>query len=170
MITDTVFTEEMHRHLKAQNISKKERTHIINCCLIADIDRDALLDEEQYKASLCKKKELIPSEFVEHTEFIAQMRKKHPHIIPVYIHNGGSRTPREKIDQMRLGLYPGASDIFFPQLLTWVEMKKTKNYEQSESQKKFETMVIESGYKYILGIGCDDAMKKIEEVINKNNL
>jgi hypothetical protein len=167
MISDAVFAEEMHRHLKAQNVCKKDRTRIINEYLAVNIDRDAILDKEQYKAAIANKKEPVPSEFVEHTEFIAQMRQKYPAIIPVYVHNGGSRTPREKVDQMRLGLCPGASDIFFPQLFTWVEMKKTKNYNHSDKQKEFETMVTHIGYKYILGIGCDDAMKKIEEVINK---
>ncbi|MFA6060926.1 MAG: hypothetical protein WC756_22195 [Taibaiella sp.] len=151
-------------------MNKHDRIDYINNLLSQDINRDETLDKYQKNATNKWTKPPIPSEFSEHTEFIAQMRKKYPFITPVYIHNGGSRTPREKVDQMRLGLCPGASDIFFPQLFAWVEMKKTKNYEQSESQKKFEIMVIESGYKYILGIGCDDAMKKIEEVINKNNL
>lgn len=174
MISDEVFRDALDVALKWQGYLIKDRRRIINTYMRFDAEsRNHILDKEEQKArehqAAKKAAKKVVSEFEEHANFIFKMKKKYPDIVPVYIHNGGSRSPREKVDQMRLGLCPGASDVFFPQLFTWVEMKKTKSYEQSEVQKAFEKMVVLAGYDYILGIGCDDAMEKIEEVIKNKS-
>jgi hypothetical protein len=173
-ISDNVFKDDLEVALKGQGLKIADRKRVIAYAMNEPKEkRNAMLDNAEQVArehqAAKKASKKVRSEFEEHTDFIFKIKKMYPYLIPIYIHNGGSRSPREKVDQMRLGLCPGASDVFFPQIFTWVEMKKTKNYEQSEVQKSFEQMVLNAGYSYILGIGCDDAIKKLEEVI-KNKL
>ena len=167
MISDEVFTEEMHRHLKAQNICKKDRVHIINCCLIADIDRDTVLDNDQYKAALVNKKAPIPSEFSEQCDFVEWFKKEYPGIVIMSIRNGGTRTLKERTEQLREGLHPGAADLFIPAWLCWVEMKRVKGGDQSEKQKIFESYVESLGQTYLLCEGFEQAKEKIACFLKK---
>ena len=170
LISDDVFTEEMHKHLKAQNVCKKDRAKTINIYLSQDIDRDTVLDTEQDKASLFNKQSFIPSEFSEQCQFVAWFKKTYPGIVIMSIRNGGSRTPKERTEQMLEGLHPGAADLFIPAWLCWVEMKRVKGGVQSDKQKEFDSYVKSIGQTYFLCEGFEVAKKKIVNFVNASIL
>ncbi|MFA6060813.1 MAG: hypothetical protein WC756_21630 [Taibaiella sp.] len=170
MISDAVFTEEMHRHLKAQNFAKKDRIKAINLYLSQDIDRDNALDIEQDKASLFNKQAFIPSEFKEQCDFVEWFKKTYPGIVIMSIRNGGSRSPRERTEQMLEGLHTGAADLFIPAWLCWVEMKRVKGGVQSEKQLEFEAYIESIGQTYLLCEGFEVAKKKIVNFVNASIL
>jgi len=141
MISDEVFSEEMHRHLKAQNICKKDRDRRINAYLNEPIDRDIFLDNERHNAAIAKKKDPVPSEFAEQCALVAWFKQTYPGVVIMSIRNGGTRTPKERTEQLIEGLHPGAADLFIPAWLCWVEMKRVKGGIQSDKQKEFENYV-----------------------------
>jgi hypothetical protein len=160
-ISDAVFSEEMHKHLKAQNMCKKDRTRIINEYLAVNINRDSVLDQEQYKAATHKKKDPIPTEFKEQCDFVAWFKNTYPGVVIMSIRNGGHRTPRERTEQLLEGLHPGAADLFIPEWLCWVEMKRLKGGVQSDKQKEFESYINRIGQTYLLCEGFEMAKTKI---------
>ena len=169
-ISDAIFTEEMNRHLKAQNIPKKDRDKRIKEYLNEDINRDMALDLAQSQSAIANKKPLIPSEFSEQCQFVAWFKEKHPGVVIMSIRNGGSRTPKERTDQMLEGLHPGAADLFIPEWLCWVEMKRAKGGVQSDKQKEFEVYVQGIGQTYLMCEGFEIAKKKIVNFVNTSIL
>jgi hypothetical protein len=169
-ISDAVFTEEMHKHLKAQNIAKKDRKFAINAYLEQPCNRDAILDQEQYKAAISKKKEPIPTEFKEQCDFIAWFKKTYTGVVIMSIRNGGYRSPRERTEQLLEGLHPGAADLFIPEWLCWVEMKRVKGGVQSDKQKEFEWYVQSIGQTYLMCEGFEVAKTKILRFIEQGNI
>lgn len=163
MVSDEVFTEEMHRHLKAQNICKKDRDkHIYKCLNDGLLDRDAILDTEARQAAMHNKKEPIPTEFKEQCDFVAWFKKTYPGVVIMSIRNHGYRKNKEKTDQMLEGLHPGAADLFIPAFMLWIEMKRSDGGSgQSDVQKKFESYVKEYGYEYLLCSGAEEAKNKM---------
>ena len=170
MISDAVFTEEMHRHLKAQNIPKKDRDRRIKEYLKDNIDRDMFLDNEQCNAALAKKKTPIPSEFNEQCQFVAWFKKTYPGVVIMSIRNGGYRTPKERTEHLLEGLHPGAADLFIPAWLCWIEMKRVKGGVQSDNQKEFEAYIESIGQTYLLCEGFEIAKKKIVNFVNASIL
>jgi hypothetical protein len=170
-ISDEIFTEEMHRHLKAQNICKKERETIIKLHIKNELlNRDIVLDAEQYKAGLANKKEPIPTEFKEQCDFVAWFKITYPGVVIMSIRNGGHRTPRERTEQLLEGLHPGAADLFIPEWLLWIEMKRVKGGVQSEEQKAFERYVNGIWQTYLLCEGFEAAKNKILRFVEQGNI
>lgn len=161
-ISDDTFTEEMHRHLKAQKMCKRERERRIKTYLTQTmIDRDMILDVEQMQAAIAQKKDPVPTEFKEQCDFVEWFKKTYPGVVIMSIRNGGYRTPKERTDQIREGLRPGSADLFIPAWLCWVEMKRVKGGVQSDVQKEFERYVQSIGHTYLLCNGFEVAKEKI---------
>ncbi len=170
-ISDEIFTEEMHRHLKAQNICKKERETIIKLHIKNELlNRDIVLDAEQYKAGLANKKEPIPTEFSEQCAFVSWFKKTYPGVVIMSIRNGGYRTRKERTDQIREGLHPGAADLFIPEWLCWVEMKISTGGNHSDVQKEFEAYINRIGQTYLLCEGFEVAKNKILRFVEQGNI
>ena len=170
MITDEVFTKELEQHLKAQGLKKADRVKIINNYLVSPkSSRDLILDKEGWSASLSKaekvKKELIPTEFSEQCDVVAWFKRQYPNVVIMSIRNGGYRKPSERQAQLLEGLHVGAGDLFIPEYLLWVEMKRVKGSVWSAEQKEFKKYVESIGQTYVLCYGADDAKNKIKEVI-----
>jgi hypothetical protein len=174
MITDQVLRENLDKAFKSQGFLKKERNKLIeNYLLDKTIDRDNLLDIEERKAreSDNKKKELkhVPLEKVEQINLIASFKKKYPGVVIFCVRNDGSRSFAERPEQVLMGVHKGVSDLFIPEFKCFLEMKRLKGKDspQSDEQKEFERYVTSIGYYYVLGYGCDDALEKIENILNK---
>jgi hypothetical protein len=80
----------------------------------------------------------------------------------MWIRNGGSRTPRERADQIREGLHPGAADLYIPAWHLWIEFKKVKGGVVSKEQEAFAEYVRNTcGDYYFLAEGFEQGKLKI---------
>jgi hypothetical protein len=117
MISDEVFKGSLEVALKGQGIKVKERKEIIKQYFVCDNNlRNGILDREENKArehqAAKKASKKVRSEFEEQCEFVHWFKKTYPGVVIMSIRNGGSRTPRERADQIREGLHPGAADLY----------------------------------------------------------
>lgn len=74
-----------------------------------------------------------PLERVEQITLINILRKTYP--LTFAIKNGGKRTPQAAIRSIREGELPGIPDIFIPEILTFIELKRVKGGKLSADQK-----------------------------------
>jgi len=88
--------------------------------------------------------------------------------IPVIkIDNEGKRTPWGGALAKRMGLYPGASDLFLARPSQgfhglWIEMKSVKG-KVSATQKEFMTRMFEEGYAITTCYSGDEAIKFVKK-------
>jgi len=163
-ISDENFRLEMDSLLKKQNVCKKERNRMIGFFLQRPIDlRDSLLEDAR---KMIEVPAALKSEDEEQIEFVYKFRKLYPDAILYCVRNDGSRTPSEKNKQVLMGVLAGVSDLVCPTYRMYIEMKRAKGGVQSEAQKAFEQKALKEGWHYILGLGCDDALKKVARIIN----
>jgi hypothetical protein len=177
-IADDTFRLALDKALKAQGITKKkDRNERIGDCLLLPLARrDAILDEEEGKASAYQQSKredkVCPSENHEQIETVNWWRHTYPQHKIVCVWNGGSRTPRERAEQKLLGLEPGVSDLHIPALDIWLEMKRhdPKLCNWSDEQKEWKRYVESEGETYILAYGFEDAKRQLIKVIDNCNL
>lgn len=174
MITDEVFKKELDSLFKRQGIRKiSERHAYINIALIQPIEnRNAILENAELRAREyeLQKKQLkkIKSEFEEQCLFVAWFKKEFPYVKIMSIRNHGIRTPREKVDQMREGLLPGAADLYVPRWHLWIEFKRSKGGVLSDEQAIFRDYVqIECNDNYILANGFEDGRLALLDFLGK---
>lgn len=109
----------------------------------------------------------VPSEHVEHRNFISEFRKTWPDVLIHSIPNGGKRG-KITAHKLRLeGLTPGIPDTFIPAWNLWVEMKRQKGGGLSTEQKEIIPYLESVGHIVIVARGCDDAMKQIREFLEQ---
>lgn len=106
----------------------------------------------------------LPTETWEQIKFVEWFKKTYPDVIIIYIHNGGTRSLIERVQQRCLGLHPGTSDLFVPEFKLWIEMKRTKLSRVSDEQKVFMKDMHKIGYQYIIGYGWEDAKSQVLEM------
>lgn len=173
MISDNVFKSELDAICKRQGMRKKgEREMVIFYALSQPIEeRDALLDNAEMAAREAEAKKRksreVPSEFMEQCDFVAWFRENYPGIVIMSIRNGGKRHPSERCAQLLEGMHPGAADLFIPAWLCWIEMKRIRGGVWSKEQNLFSIYVHSIGQHYLLAMGCQDAINKINEFIVK---
>jgi hypothetical protein len=171
MISDTVFKDALEVALKAQGLNKKERQETTNIYIekYPTEHRNDILDDEEQKArerqAAKKSSKKVRSEFEEQALLVHWFRKTYPDVWIYANRNGGSRTPREKVDQIREGVLAGVADLFAPGFKLYIEMKKTKGGVTSEAQIAFKEHIEQFGYSWILAEGFEDAKEKIMELI-----
>lgn len=103
----------------------------------------------------------VPSEHVEHRNFISAFRKAWPDVLIHSIPNGGKRG-KQTAHKMKLeGLVPGIPDTFIPAWNLWVEMKRQKGGGLSTEQKEIIPYLESVGHTVIVAKGCDDAMRQV---------
>ena len=173
MISDQVFKDALDVALKAQKINIKDRKKIIQKYLDSPVlDRDKFIDYEESMARHCKamKKasKKVRSEFEEQADLVHWFRKTYPDVWIYANRNGGTRTPREKIDQIREGVLAGVADLFAPGFMLYIEMKRAKGGVTSDAQIAFREHVEQFGYRWILAEGFDDAKEKILIIVENN--
>ena len=168
MINDITFSNELDNALKRQGIKKADRINIITEHMMREsYERDSILDDEEAKARDVEyernKKISIPTEFKEQCDFVAWFKSTYPDVVIMSIRNGGSRSPRERSEQLLEGLHPGAADLYIPKWHLWIEFKKVKGGVLSEKQEKFRDYVTnQCSDNWMLAMGCDDGRKKVE--------
>jgi hypothetical protein len=169
-ISNQTLETEAHRILKKLKVKIKDRRDSIAFYLTLPIeDRDDLLEslDVNLMTYLNHKKIQLPSEFEEQCAFVSWIRTGHPLIEVVSIRNHGTRTPKEKVDQIREGLRKGAADLFIPALSLWMEFKKKKGGVLSKDQLSFKNYIENhTNQEWCLAEGCDNAIKIIEEKLN----
>lgn len=167
MITDEIFRKELDATLKCRGLLKKERNKIIEDYLQLNIDRNDILDMEkeitlQYSDSKPKPR----SEASEQMEFVSWFKQSYPNMDIMLIRNDGYRTPRERQEQLNMGLLPGASDLLIPDLMIWIEMKRIDGgVGQSQEQKDFEQRRVKAGQTYLVCNGADEAKRHVAAIL-----
>jgi len=170
-ISDAVFAEEMHRNLKAQKIAKKDRTIAINGYLATNIDRDAVLDAEQYKAATYKKKDPMDSEHIAQCNVVSWFRKTWPDVKIHAIPNGADVSVGQRTKLVREGLLSGVSDLKVEAWSLHIEMKRSDGGAgQSKEQKVWEEYVTGLGHTYLLCDGEEDAKNRILLFVEQGNI
>ena len=169
MISDQFFKDALDVALKAQGLKISDRKRVIAYAMNEPREkRNTMLDNaeqvsREHQASK-KASKKVRSEFEEQCEFVHWFKKTYPGVVIMSIRNGGSRTPRERADQIREGLHPGAADLYIPAWHLWIEFKKVKGGVVSEEQEKFMTYVLqECGDDWMLAEGFEIAKMKLKE-------
>jgi len=103
----------------------------------------------------------VLSEHQEQALFVQWFRRTFPDIRIFAIPNGGARNIVTAGKLKAEGVSPGVPDLFIPEWLTWVEMKRARGGSVSADQKDWHQYLVSLGHKVILGFGCDDAINKI---------
>jgi hypothetical protein len=107
--------------------------------------------------------ERIPTEHEEQRAFVQWFRQTHPGVRIFAIPNGGARNIATAARLKSEGVCAGVPDLFIPAWRLWVEMKRTKGGSLSKEQKDWIAYLQSAGMWAIVGIGCDDAIKKTQE-------
>lgn len=173
-IPDEIFKNALDVALKKQGILKRQRNNIIAYHFMKPQSLwDGVLNDEEQKAreyqAAKKEARTIPSEFEEQCSFVLWFKKTYPGVVIMSIRNHGSRTPRERVDQMREGLHPGAADLFIPEWFYWLEFKRSKGGVISREQLDFAAYVIDKGYAWDVAYGFEDAKEKVQQFVFSNN-
>ena len=169
-IAQGTFMLEMNISLKKLGLTHKERIKRIEEALLIDPCKwDEILEELQYQIMKKQEKPYIKSESDEQNEFVYQFRKKYgDHII--YVKNEGQEHHHK---QIAMGLRPGVSDLVSFKYQLMIEMKRTdKGNEQSEKQKDWERYTHEelTGWDYILAVGAEDGMRKVDKILKNKKI
>ena len=104
----------------------------------------------------------VPSEHVEHRNFVSAFRKRWPDVLMFSIPNGGQRG-KVTAHKLKLeGLTPGVPDLFVPEWQLWIEMKRVSGGSLSDAQRAIIPELERVGYKVMVCYGCDDALWQLE--------
>ena len=171
-ISDQVFKDALEFALKAQGLKIADRKRVIAYAMNETREkRNTMLDNAEQVArehqATKKSSKKVRSEFEEQALLVHWFRKTYPDVWIYANRNGGSRTPREKVEQIREGVLAGVADLFAPGFMLYVEMKRSKGGVISESQIAFKEHVEKFGYKWIVGEGFEDGKKKVLEFVEK---
>lgn len=98
-----------------------------------------------------------PLESTEQMRFVKWFKENYPCLHIISIRNDGTRTGFEKTSQKLMGLCPGASDLFIPELRLFIEMKRTKGSNTSQEQKDFINSMWKCGYRAFICHGFEEA-------------
>ena len=116
---------------------------------------------------------MVDSEHVEQRNFVKWFRQKYTlnfeKIEIAAIPNGGHRNKIQAAALKAEGVNAGIPDMIIP--ITegksiWIEMKKKEGFSISNEQKRWKKMLTHLGHYYILAIGCDDAILKLEKLLD----
>ena len=111
---------------------------------------------------------LVLDEHTEQRNFVSLFRKTfHPKIIA--IPNGGHRSKSLAAKLKLEGVVSGVSDLFVPEWLAWVEMKRVSGGSVSGPQKEWGEYVKSLGHIFVVCRGCNAAMKWAHETAKKED-
>lgn len=90
--------------------------------------------------------------------------------LEIKIDNEGKRQPWQGAIAKRMGLHPGASDLFIAKPThdyhgLWIEMKRRKRYTITPSQIRFCTVMRKQGYAAYICRGFDEARTVTERYL-----
>lgn len=119
----------------------------------------------QLKTALLK--DTIPSEDYEQMMLVQWFRRTHKDVLIFSIPLGGHRHPAVAAKLKATGTVPGIPDLFVPEWKLWIEMKKVKGGKISPEQQGMIDYLQSVGYCVIVGLGAEDARRKISQFIKE---
>ncbi|MDD3644377.1 MAG: hypothetical protein PHR19_02495 [Bacteroidales bacterium] len=172
-ISDQVFKDALDAAYKAQGMTKAQRNVFIFTDMMEPmIKRNEIIEIQEERAidhqAAKKASKKVRSEFEEQCEFVHWFKKTYPGVVIMSIRNGGSRSPRERVDQIREGLHPGAADLFIPAWMLWIEFKRVKGGVLSEEQKDFKDYVCNNNYCWLLAEGFESGKEQVENFLYRD--
>jgi hypothetical protein len=107
---------------------------------------------------------LMESEHLQQGRLVSWFRRNYPGVRVFAIPNGGARSGVQGASLKAEGVSPGVPDLFVPEWLLWVEMKKESGGVVSPVQRDWITYLESIGHRVIVGRGFEDAKRQIEDV------
>jgi len=107
---------------------------------------------------------VLKTEHEEQRDFVQWFRRTHPDVRIFAIPNGGARNIVTAGKLKAEGVCAGVPDLFIPAWGVWVEMKRAKRWSVSPEQKDWHQYLVGLGHRVILGLGCADAIEKINRL------
>jgi len=95
---------------------------------------------------------------------VSWFRRSYPDTRIFAIPNGGSRSASQGASLKAEGVSPGLPDLFIPEWLLWVEMKREAGGIVSPVQRDWIQYLEGIGHRVIVGRGFEDAKRQIEDV------
>lgn len=105
-----------------------------------------------------------PSEDQEQMWFVQWFKRTYPSIRLMSIPNGGHRHIAVAAKMKATGQAKGVPDIFIPEWLLWIEMKRQTGGVLSPEQKDWIEYLKSIGHRFIVGRGFDDAKRQVIEM------
>ena len=104
------------------------------------------------------------SEHLEQVRLVSWFRRNYPGVRVFAIPNGGVRSGPQGASLKAEGVSPGVPDLFVPEWLLWVEMKKSKGGTVSPEQKDWIAYLESIGHRVIIGRGFEDAKRQVMDI------
>ena len=104
------------------------------------------------------------SEHLEQVRLVSWFRKTYPGVRVFAIPNGGGRSASQGAALKAEGVQAGVPDLFVPEWLLWVEMKREAGGVVSPVQKDWISYLEGIGHRVIVGKGFEDAKRQILDV------
>lgn len=101
--------------------------------------------------------------------FINWLREYYPQVIVMHIPNGGKRSAFVGMRLKQMGTHKGASDLFFPALKLWIELKANKDKRVTPEQADFLQKRSEEGYIVHVAYGLADIKEKFKAVYDEQH-
>ncbi len=108
-------------------------------------------------------KDTVPTEHVEQRNFVQWFRQTYKPVRIFAIPNGGKRSKKVAMELKAEGVSKGVPDLFIPEWLLWIEMKRIKGGSVSDDQKDWHQYLRNSGYSVMVCKGFDAAKAAIQE-------
>ena len=102
-----------------------------------------------------------PSEHLEQVRLVSWFRRTYPGVRIFAIPNGGGRSASQGAALKAEGVQAGLPDLFVPEWLLWVEMKREAGGIVSPVQRDWIEYLEGIGHRVIVGRGFEDAKRKI---------
>lgn len=106
----------------------------------------------------------LPTEHLEQVTFVAEFERLYPDARIFAIPNGGFRHKATAQKLSAEGVKKGIPDLFVPEKLLWVEMKRTKGGTLSKDQKDWIQYLEAIGHTVIVGKGYKHALEQIADL------
>ena len=104
---------------------------------------------------------LCPTEHIEQVTFIREFENKYKARI-FAIPNGGFRHKTTAQKLKAEGVKKGVPDLFIPEWLLWVEMKRVKGGSVSADQKDWHNYLESIGHSVIVAKGYEHGLREVE--------
>ena len=103
----------------------------------------------------------MKTEHEEQREFVQWFRRTFPEVRIFAIPNGGGRSRSQGAKLKMEGVSPGVPDLFIPDWLLWVEMKREKGGRVSPEQKDWMEYLDGLGHNTMVGNGFEESRIKV---------
>jgi len=106
----------------------------------------------------------VPSEHLEQVRLVSWFRRSYPGVRIFAVPNGGYRGAGQGAALKAEGVQAGVPDLFVPEWLLWVEMKRETGGTVSPEQKDWIAYLESIGHRVIIGRGFEDAKRQVMDI------